>query len=234
MVVETSEGDCFVKLRGAAQGTASLVAEVIAAAIADRLNLPVPPRRVITLSSLTPTDDRNDELADLLGSSVGENLGFRSLPAARPLQTGDLARVPRDFASQVRWLDWLVLNPDRRPENPNILVDGPRFWLIDHGATLPFQHDWSSVNEATPFRPASAYPHVFAAMATDVLAWDPILTALLTRESLTGAIGEVPDSFLQPLLPPGSTTAMLQRRRAAYQAFLWKRLQGPRDFLDPG
>jgi hypothetical protein len=128
----------------------------------------------------------------------------------------------------VRWLDWLVMNPDRRPENPNILVDGPRFWLIDHGAALPFHHDWSLVTEATPLRRELTSPHLFSAIASDVLAWDPLLTALLTRESLAGA--EVPDSFLQPLLPPGSTTAMLQRRRAAYQAFLWKRLQGPRDF----
>ena len=230
MVVETAEGDHFVKLRGAAQGTASLVAEVVVAAIADRLGLPVPPRRIITLSSLTPTDDHNDELADLLRASIGEDLGFRFLPAARALQAADLSRITRDFASQIRWLDWLVLNPDRRPENPNILVDGPRFWLIDHGAALPFHHDWSSVTEATPLRRAFTFPHVFSAIANDVLAWDPVLTALLTRESLAGAIAEVPDSFLQPLLPPGSTTAMVQRRRAAYEGFLWKRLQGPRDF----
>jgi hypothetical protein len=230
VVVETTAGEQVVKLRGAAQGTASLVAEVLVAAIADRLHLPVPPHRLITLSPDTPTDDRNDELADLLGASIGENLGFRFLPAARPLQAGDLSRVPRDFAAQVRWLDWLVLNPDRRPENPNILVDGPRFWLIDHGAALPFHHDWSAVTEATPLRRELTSPHLFSARANDLPAWDPLLTALLTRESLAGAVAEVPDSFLQPLLPPGSTMAMLQRRRAAYQAFLWKRLQGPRDF----
>ena len=230
MVVETTAGEQVVKLRGAAQGTASLVAEALVAAIADRLNLPVPPRRLITLSPDTPTDDRNDELADLLRASIGENLGFRFLPAARPLQAGDLSRVPRDFASQVRWLDWLVMNPDRRPENPNILEEGPRLWLIDHGAALPFHHDWSSVTEATPLRREFPCPHVFSALASDVVAWDPLLTALLTRESLAGAIAEVPDSFLQPLLPPGSTTAMLQRRRSAYEALLWKRLHGPRDF----
>jgi hypothetical protein len=230
VVVETTAGEQVVKLRGAAQGLASLVAEVLVAAIADRLHLPVPPRRLITLSPDTPTDDRNDELADLLRASIGENLGFRFLPAARPLHGGELSRVPRDFASQVRWLDWLVLNPDRRPENPNILVDGPRFWLIDHGAALPFHHDWSTVTEATPLRREFTFPHAFSAMANDLVAWDPLLTALLTRESLAGAVAEVPDSFLLPLLPPGSTTAVLQRRRAAYQAFLWKRLQGPRDF----
>ncbi len=230
MVVETTAGEQVVKLRGAAQGTASLVAEVLVAAIADRLHLPVPPRRLIALSPETPTDDHNDELADLLRASIGENLGFHFFPAARPLQAGDLSRVPRDFASQVRWLDWLVLNPDRRPENPNILVDGPRFWLIDHGAALPFHHEWSSVTEATPLRRELTFSHAFSTLASDLVAWDPLLTALLTRESLAGAIAEVPDSFLQPLLPPGSARAMLQRRRAAYVAFLWKRLQGPRDF----
>lgn len=229
-MVETADGAYLVKLRGAAQGTASLVAEVIVGALADRLNLPVPPRRVIVITPATPSDDLNDELADLLGASVGDNLGFRYLPSARPLRPGDLGRITRDFAAQVWWLDWLGLNPDRSPANPNILVDGPRFWLIDHGAALPFQHDWGAVNEATPHRPAFAFPHALSAIATDVRAWDPILTALLTRESLASAVAEVPDSFLEPLLPPGSTAAVLPRRRAAYEAFLWKRLQGPRDF----
>ena len=209
---------------------ASLVAEVIVAAIADRLKLPVPSRRVITLDSTPPSDDHNDELADLLRASIGDNLGFRFLPAARPLQASDLPGITNDFAPQVRWLDWLVMNPDRTPANPNMLVDGPRFWLIDHGAALPFHHDWSAVSEATPHRPGFTFRHALAAPLSELRAWDPVLTALLTRTSLTQAVAEVPETFLRPLLASPGNAAALQRRRAMYEAFLWKRLQGPRDF----
>jgi hypothetical protein len=233
VVVDTDQGLYFVKLRGAAQGVATLVAEVVVAAVADRLGLPVPARRVVTLSSPVPTNDRNDELADLLLASAGENLGFQFLEKARPVHPSDLERVSADFASQVRWLDWLVANPDRSRDNPNILADGPRFWLIDHGAALPFQHDWSSVTEDSPRRTPSPLPHLFDGLATRVDVWDPILTALLPREVIMAAVDQVPDSFLTPLLPAGGPSDMLARRRAAYVAYLWKRLQGPRPWI-PG
>lgn len=231
-MVETEDGPHFVKLRGAAQGTAALVAEVVVAGIADLLNLPVPPRRVIHFGADLPSDDQNDELADLLGASAGDNLGFRYLPTARPLAPGDLERITPDFASQVRWLDWLVLNPDRSPANPNILVEGPRFWLIDHGAALPFQHDWPIVTESTPHRAELVLPHLLEERATRVREWDPLLSALVTRSALADALAEVPASFLQPLIAPGGSSDVLRRRRAAYEAFLWKRLQGPRPWLD--
>lgn len=230
VVVATAEGEYVVKLRGAAQGTSSLVAEVIVGALADRLGLPVPPRRTITLDAETPTDDRNDELADLLRASVGENLGFRHLPNARPVRDDDFARMSADFASQVRWLDWLTLNPDRTPRNPNLLADGVGFWLIDHGAALPFQHDWERVTEDTPMRPDFSAPHALDAAATRLAEWDPLLTALLSREVLADVVAQVPDSFLRPLLPGGASAEPLDRRRAAYAAVLWKRLRGPRSF----
>jgi hypothetical protein len=230
VVVDTEAGQYFVKLRGAAQGTAALVAEVLVAELADRLDLPVPARRVITFAHDLPSDDLNDELADLLRASVGENLGFRFLPTARPFEAADLGRVTRDFASQVRWLDWLVLNPDRSPANPNIMVDGSRLWLIDHGAALTFHHDWESVTEATPLRPALPLPHLLSAAATDVPAWDPLLTARLPCAALAEPVAAIPDSFLRPLLPVGSGAEVLERRRASYLAFLWKRLTGPHDF----
>ena len=228
VVVETGEGLYLVKLRGAAQGVATLVAEVVVAALADRLGLDVPARRVVTLSAGVPTDDRNDELADLIAASAGENLGFRFLEKARQFRPADRERVSADLASQIRRLDWLVANPDRGPDNPNILVDGSRFWLIDHGAALPFQHDWEAVTEDSPRRAPLPLTHLFDGLATRVDQWDPILTALLPRETLTAAVDQVPDSFLRPLLPSAGPPDMLARRRAAYVAFLWKRLQGPR------
>jgi hypothetical protein len=42
-------------------------------------------------------------------------------------------------------------------------------------------------------------------------------------------VEEVPDSFLEPLVAGGADA--LRRRRAAYAAFLWKRVKAPRDWL---
>lgn len=233
IVVETDAGPQFVKLRGAAQGTAALVAEVVVAGLATHIGLPVPARRLITLAPDTPTDDRNDELADLLAASVGENLGFTYLSDARPLAADEAGQIPIDFAAQVRWVDWLTLNPDRTAANPNILVEAGRYWLIDHGAALPFQHDWRRVTEESPRRPESGRPHLFAFAEPRAGHWDPLLTALVTRELLDSIVGDIPDSFLAPLLPPPATPGDCARRRAAYAAFLWKRLKGPRPEWQP-
>jgi hypothetical protein len=150
------------------------------------------------------------------------------------LAPADLARVTPDWASQVRWLDWLVLNPDRTPENPNILVTGTQCWLIDHGAALPFQHDWAAVTEQMPQRHELSRAHLFDAAATRLQEWDPLLTSLLTRERLTEAVAAVPDSFLAPLVGPSPASIGVTRRRAAYVAFLWKRLQGEHHFRTAG
>lgn len=233
MVAETAAGPHLVKLRGAAQGTASLVAEVIVGALADHLGLPVPARRIVILTEATSIDDPNDELADLLTASLGDNLGFVYLPTARVFHPGEVARVDPDFASRVRWLDWLVMNPDRSRANPNLLVERSRIWLIDHGAALPFHHDWATTTEQTPHRETAGHPHLLAGQATRLAALDALLTAAISREVLVAALADVPDSFLAPLLPPGAAAESLARRRAAYVAFLWKRLQGPRQLAGP-
>ncbi|HWA58249.1 MAG TPA: HipA family kinase [Gemmatimonadales bacterium] len=228
VLVETDAGPYFTKLVGAAQGPGALVAEVIVAGLADLLGLAVPARVLIDLAPETPVDDANDELADLLRASTGLNLGFEYLPRARPFHPADLDWLSPDWAAQVRWLDWLVLNPDRTPANPNILIDGRRPWLIDHGAALVFQHDWSAVTEDAPLAPGPRGQHLLDAIATRLPAWDELLTGIVTRERLAAVMDAVPEGFLGPLLPAGAGPAELARRRAAYAAFLWKRLRGPR------
>ena len=60
---------------------------------------------------------------------------------------------------------------------------------------------------------------------------DADLAPRLTREVLEDAVRSVPDEFLASLLPPAGN---VERLRAAYVAFLWKRLHAPRPFIDPG
>src|SRR5262249_34934105 len=79
VVAETDAGECFIKLRGTAQGPLSLVAEIIVAELAETIGLNVPSRALVTLETDTPSDDKNDELAQLLEFSRGLNLGFHLL-----------------------------------------------------------------------------------------------------------------------------------------------------------
>lgn len=113
ILVDTSTGQRVVKLRGAAQGTGALVAEIIVAALAEVLELRVPARSLVVLERDVATDDRDQELADLLAASAGLNLAFAVLEGAQDLKTRDLDRVDPADAAAILWLDRLVLNPDR-------------------------------------------------------------------------------------------------------------------------
>jgi hypothetical protein len=114
--------------------------------------------------------------------------------------------------------------------------------VIDHGAALQFQYDWPGVTEASPRQVGTMPgPHLFDAVATskEWITWDAVFASLVTRAVLESAVAAVPADFITPLLPAaahdGSSASQadaVRRRRAAYVAFLWKRLQPPRAFAD--
>ncbi len=230
VVVETDDGLFLVKLRGAAQGTATLVAEVIAAGIADRLGLAVPERKIIRLEIDTPSDDVNDELADLRTASVGENLGFRFLDDAVVLNEEDACTIDPDWELRVRWFDWLLMNPDRSPVNTNILRSGETFYLIDHGSALPFQYGEAWPERADPAAAELPVAHLFDHHVDRLSSVDAELTGLLGVDELHDIAAAIPDSFLRPLLAPSATTADVDRLRMEYVDFLARRLASPRRF----
>lgn len=240
LIVETDAGVRIVKLRGAAQGTGPLVAEVIVGELAEALGLAVPPRSLVELPAGIETADWDDELADLLAASVGLNLGFDFLGGARELEASDVQRVAPETRAAILWLDWLVLNPDRTARNPNLLWWADQLWLIDHGAALGFQYDWQRVLEQSP-REARLPPeaHLFESVVPpdDLRSADEALASRLTRDVIDAAVAAVPESFLLSLVGAGSVqptevASRIARRRAAYSAFLWKRVQPSRPFLD--
>ena len=229
IVVETKAGRFFTKLRGAGQGTAALVAEVIVAEIAEAIGLRVPARSLIRIDGELEREDRDQELGDLLRASRGLNLGFHFLEGAADFRPEDRARVSSDEASMVVWLDWLVMNPDRTLRNPNMMFWKDELWLIDHGSALMFHHAWSAVREDSPRRNEfSPEAHVLRERATQLAEWDWLLAQRLDRDVIRAAVEAAPDDFLWPLLPQAASTTQLARRREAYSAFLWKRLKPPR------
>lgn len=233
VLVETDVGRRFVKLRGAGQGTGPLVAEIIVANLAEAIGLSVPERSLVRLPSAIPSLDRDGELAALVSASAGINLGFAYLDGARALTERELAAISDDDAAAILWLDALVMNPDRTARNPNLVRWHDRMWLIDHGAALGFQYAWDAVVEEGPRRPFVVWdPHVLHDRDEVLAEWDEIFAARLTRETIEEAVGAVPDTFLEPLLTATGVDLAdaLVRRRAAYVAFLWKRLKSPRDF----
>jgi hypothetical protein len=225
-LIDTENGVFYTKLRGAAQAPATLIAEIVVGELADALSLSVPARVLIDVPANLRSDDPHGELAQLLRFSVGLNLGFECLSDARDFRRQDVPRVDADLASRIVWLDGLVQNPDRTEKNPNLMWSRDRLWLIDHGASLGFHHRWSAVTEDSPRAQGwSLSNHVLGSRATRLAIIDTDLAGLLDRTVLESAVGAVPAEYLSM---NGIDT---HRRRAAYVAFLWKRLKDPRPFL---
>jgi hypothetical protein len=227
VLIETEAGMFYTKLRGAAQAPASLVSEVVVGALADALGLRVPARALIDIPSDVRVDDRHEELVQLLGWSTGYNLGFQLLSNVRVFQPSDVPQVEPELASTIVWLDGLVQNPDRTVKNPNLLWSRDQLWLIDHGACLAFHHSWPSVTEESPRATGwQVRGHLLQSRATLLSIVDGALAARLPREVLEAALAAVPDGFLSD-----EGAEAKRRRRAAYVAFLWKRLKFPRPFV---
>ena len=181
-------GTYVLKFRGAGQGPLALVAEVIAGELARALGLRTPELALAELDPRIAASEPDEEIQDLLRASAGLNLAVDFLPGSAgfdPLGWD----ADEDFASELLWFDALIQNVDRTWRNPNLLVWHGDIWLIDHGAALYFQHDWSRANPAKPF---DARQHVVRERATQVDRAHAKLAPQVTPELVTAITAAVP------------------------------------------
>jgi HipA-like protein len=230
VLAASSQGKLVVKLRGSAEGLLPLIAEVIVGALADALALLTPERYLVELPAGVPCDDPHEELRDLLDRSAGLNLGFRFLDGFRNVTVADAGRIKPELAARIVWLDALVQNPDRTQKNPNLMIKAGQIWLIDHGAALNFHHDWRGVTEQAPRERGRVIDeHLLQVSAEQLAQADAELAPKIGEDTLERAVAAVPEAFLTAL--GGENPA---RQRAAYAAYLRKRLRAPRPFVGSG
>ncbi len=227
VLVDAGDRKVVVKLRGSAEGMRPLVAELVVGALAEAVGLLTPERLLIELPPHVQSDDPHEELRELLDRSAGLNLGFRYLEGFRNVTPADAERIKPELAAATVWLDAFVQNPDRTARNTNLMIKAGQVWLIDHGAALTFHHDWQSVTEQSP-REAGNFvtEHLLKVSEQQLQAADAELAPKIKRETLERAVAEVPEPFLVEL---GADEPA--RLRAAYVAYLWKRLRAPRPFV---
>ena len=146
-IVDADDDFMYVmKFRGAGQGPKALVAELISGEIARALGLRVPEIVFGYLDEAFSRTEPDEEIQDLLKASVGLNLGVHYLSGAITFDAL-VTNVGTRLASQIVWLDCLITNVDRTPRNTNMLMWHRDLWLIDHGASLYFHHNWEGLVE---------------------------------------------------------------------------------------
>ena len=232
-IVEADDlGTYVLKFRGAGQGRKALVAELVAGEIARHLGLSVPEIVLVRLDPDLGRSEPDPEIQDLLKASGGLNLALDYLPGS--LGFDPLVQPPGpELASRIIWFDALVTNVDRTPRNTNLLVWHGKLWLIDHGASLYFHHNWptressrdGTALEAASQRPfAAARDHVLLPFAGDIPGADAALVPRLTPEVVRAVVDLIPEEWL--VEEPGFRSA--EEVRSAYLAYLSGRLREPR------
>lgn len=231
-VVETDEPWPYVvKFRGAGQGPKALIAELLAAELAALLGLPAPSYAIVAMGDGFGQNEPDPEVQDILRHSTGLNFGLAYLPESIVFDpAADRAAVAPDLAAAIVWFDAYITNIDRTARNTNLLLHRERLYLIDHGASLYFQHRW----EGHEARVRAPFPqirdHVLLPFTDGaaVAAAGARLGARLTEETVRRIVAGIPDEWLAG--EPHFAGRGLAAHRAAYADYLLDRLAGPRPF----
>ncbi|MCX5383708.1 HipA family kinase [Streptomyces sp. NBC_00083] len=194
-IVEADDlGTYVIKFTGAGQGRKTLVAEVVCGELARRLGLRMPELVTIQLDPVIGLSEPDQEVQELLKASGGLNLGMDYLPGS--LGFDPLAyQVDAAEAGRVVWFDALINNVDRSWRNPNMLIWHGDLWLIDHGATMIWHHNWPGA-AASAAKPYNASDHALAPFGPDIATAAADLAPLVTEELLTEVTALVPDEWL--------------------------------------
>jgi hypothetical protein len=194
----------------------------VAGELARSLGLLVPELVVAELDPELARAEPDVEIQELAEASVGDNLGVDFLPGALPFTDAAARALDAAVAADLVWFDALVMNVDRTPRNPNLLVWHDRTWLIDHGAAFYRQHGDAplAASARAPF--PLIREHVALRLAGPITAADERL-ASVAEGAIHESVARVPDEWL------GERSA---ERRADFEAFLRDRLSSPREFVE--
>ena len=222
-LMEADDDGLYVtKFRGAGQGEAALVAEVLAGELARALGLPVPELVIVDVAPEVGHAEPDPEIQELLEASPGANLGMDFLPGALAFALPAEPSFDPAFAADVVWFDALVTNIDRTHRNPNLLVWHGRTWLIDHGAAFFRQHGDRPLAETAGEPVPMMADHALLPVAGPLAEADERLAARALA-AVDGSAALVPDDWL------GSQPEVT---RAGLRAFLERRLEAPRRFVE--
>lgn len=227
-IAEADDGFLYVlKFRGAGQGVKALIADLIGAELARLLGFKVPELVFVQLDAAFGRTEPDEEIQELLRKSTGLNLGLHYLsgsitydPAVTPL--------PAELASKVVWLDAFLMNVDRTARNTNMLSWNKELWLIDHGASLYFHHNWPDWQQqaAKPFEQIK--DHVLLNQASGLEKADKEAHALITADRIRDIVSLIPDEWLALNAEINSP----DEGRDVYTRFLTTRLQSSHLFLN--
>ncbi|MEP6535609.1 MAG: HipA family kinase [Bryobacteraceae bacterium] len=228
-IVEADDCGLYVlKFRGAGQGPLALVAELIAGEIGRALGLKVPEIVLMNVDASLGRNEPDYEIRELLRASTGLNLALDYLPGSIMFDAAARSRADAATASSAVWFDAFITNVDRTARNPNLLWWHKTLYLIDHGASLYFHHNWTDLEKMALTAFPAIREHVLLPGASELPETDASLRSKLNAEIFVEVLRAVPDEWLVP--EPG--VAGPAAKREAYVRYLSLRLSASPVFLE--
>src|SRR5262245_18960845 len=158
-VVEADDGGLHVaKFRAAAQGGRVLAAEIIVGELARAAGLRVPELALIEIDAALGRSEPHQEIQELLIASAGTNLAMAYLSGAVGYDVAARRPAGGGLASAIVALDAFAWNVDRTARNSTLLWHQGELWLIDHGASLIWQHGWDGAQAPADLAASAARP----------------------------------------------------------------------------
>ncbi len=227
-IIEADDDGIYVlKFRGAGQGTKALIAELISGEIARAIGLRVPEIVFVKLDADLARTEADPEISDLIKKSAGLNLALDYLPGS--VMFNPVVDIPDEhLASTIVWFDAFVTNVDRTIRNTNMLMWHRNLWLIDHGASLYFHHNWENYLEKSRDPFSLIKNHVLLKSAKHLKEIDEEISSKITPEIIRNIVDTIPNEWLDG----DSTFKSPDENRNAYNNYLTKRLGLPHTFIE--
>jgi len=219
-LVRASDDFLYVlKFRGAGQGKKALIAELAGGLLAQEIGLKMPELVFMNLDDSFSKTEPDEEIQDLLKFSVGLNLGLHFLSGA--ITYDPLVSVADSLsASKIVLLDSIITNIDRTAKNTNLLNWHNELWLIDHGASLYFHHNWKNWESHLTRTFPNIKDHVLLERADNLPEAVEAIKKAIDRDKITEIVALIPEDWLTEESIDLNTTEM----RAAYVEFLCSKL----------
>lgn len=209
-----------LKFRGAGQGKKALIAEFIGGELARAIGLKVPELVFMNLDERFSKTEGDQEIQDLLKFSVGLNLGLHFLSGA--ITYDPLVSFADSLsASKVVLLDSMITNIDRTVKNTNLLNWNQELWLIDHGASFYFHHNWPQWETHLGRTFPKINEHVLLPKATQLSAAKSELKDMLKNDVIKNIIDNIPSEWLVE----ESDNFTPDEKRNAYFTFLQSKVK---------
>jgi hypothetical protein len=215
-IVEADDDFLYVlKFKGAGQGKKALIAELVGGELARAMGLKVPELVFMQLDDSFGRLEPDEEIQDLLKFSVGLNLGLHFLSGA--ITYDPLVTISDDLiASKVVLLDSIITNIDRTAKNTNLLNWKNELWLIDHGASLYFHHNWKTWESHLTRTFPNIKDHVLLGRASQLEAAARQIQSTITPNLIEDIIAVIPEDWLDE----PSNILSPDEMRSAYTDFI--------------